>query len=159
MIIKTKAMDIQTILIIILAGAAAGMLSGLVGVGGGIIIVPALVYFIGFSQKTAQGTSLALIMLPVGIFGVMQYYKQGHVDYKIVGLLAIGFLAGSFFGSKLALSISQETLKKVFAILMIIIAIKMLFLDKPKKIDAESKQSQINNYPEQPGNLNRADGS
>jgi uncharacterized membrane protein YfcA len=144
MIIKKKVMDIQTILIIILVGVAAGMLSGLVGVGGGIIIVPALVYFIGFSQKTAQGTSLALIMLPVGVFGVIQYYKQGHVDYRIVGLLAIGFIVGSFFGSKLALTISQETLKKIFAVLMIIIAIKMLFLDKPKKTDAETKQSQIN---------------
>ena len=137
-------MDTQTILIIILVGIAAGILSGLVGVGGGIIIVPSLVYFIGFSQKTAQGTSLALIMLPVGIFGVMQYYKQGHVDYKIVGLLAIGFLAGSFFGSKLALSISQETLKKAFAVLMIVIAIKMLFLDKPKKTGTETTQ-QLNN--------------
>lgn len=144
MTIKTKPMEIQTVLIIILVGIAAGVLSGLVGVGGGIIIVPALVYFIGFSQKTAQGTSLALIMLPVGIFGVMQYYKQGHVDYRIVGLLAIGFLAGSFFGSKLALTISQETLKKVFAVLMIIIAIKMLFLDKPKKTDSETKQSLVN---------------
>jgi len=151
MIIKTKPMEIQTILIIIMVGVAAGILSGLVGVGGGIIIVPALIYFIGFSQKTAQGTSLALIMLPVGIFGVMQYYKQGHVDYKIVGLLALGFLVGSFFGSKLALSISQETLKKVFAVLMIIIALKMLFLDKPKKTAAETKQSQVN--------VNKVDGS
>jgi uncharacterized protein len=151
MIIKKKVMDVQTILIIILVGIAAGILSGLVGVGGGIIIVPALVYFIGFSQKTAQGTSLAMIMLPVGIFGVIQYYKQGHVDYKIVGILAIGFLAGSFFGSKIALSISQETLKKVFAILMIIIAIKMLFLDKPKKaVDETNLQNKMN------GNSNQA---
>jgi len=126
-------MDTQTILIIIMVGLAAGMLSGLVGVGGGIIIVPALVYFIGFSQKTAQGTSLALIMLPVGIFGVLQYYKQGHVDFRIVGLLAIGFLAGSFWGSKIALNLQQDTVKKIFAILMIIVAIKMLFLDKAKK--------------------------
>ena len=128
-------MDVQTILIIILVGVAAGMLGGLVGVGGGIIIVPALVYFIGFSQKTAQGTSLALIMLPVGIFGVLQYYKSGHVDFRIAGILAIGFLAGSFFGSKIALSLPQETVKKVFAILMIVMAIKMLFFDKAKKTD------------------------
>ena len=141
MMVKNKTMDIQTILIIIMVGLAAGMLSGLVGVGGGIIIVPALVYFIGFSQKTAQGTSLALIMLPVGIFGVLHYYKQGHVDYKIVGLLAIGFLAGSFFGSKVALSISQETLMKVFAVLMIVIAVKMLFFDKPKKTDTGINQN------------------
>ena len=142
MIIKNKTMDTQTILIIIMVGVAAGILSGLVGVGGGIIIVPSLVYFIGFSQKTAQGTSLAMIMLPVGIFGVMQYYKQGHVDFKIVGMLAIGFLAGSFFGSKIAMSISQETLKKVFAVLMILIACKMLFMDKPKKTEAATNLQQ-----------------
>lgn len=156
---KNKTMDAQTILIIIMVGVAAGVLSGLVGVGGGIIIVPALVYFIGFSQKTAQGTSLALIMLPVGIFGVMQYYKQGHVDYKIVGILAIGFLAGSFFGSKLALNISQETLKKVFAILMIIIAVKMLFLDKPKKAEAVSKAEQQLNNPANPAAINATKSS
>lgn len=143
MIIKKKTMDTQTILIIILVGIAAGMLSGLVGVGGGIIIVPALVYFIGFSQKTAQGTSLGLIMLPVGILGVLQYYKQGHIDYRVVGILAIGFLAGSFFGSKMALTISQETLKKVFAILMIIIAAKMLLFDKPKKASVANTENKI----------------
>lgn len=133
MTIKNKNMDIQTILIIIMVGIAAGILGGLVGVGGGIIIVPALVYFIGFSQKTAQGTSLGLIMLPVGILGVLQYYKQGHVDFKVVGILAVGFLIGSFFGSKVALSLSQETIKKLFAILMVLIAIKMLFFDKEVK--------------------------
>lgn len=126
-------MDVQTILIIITVGIAAGILSGLVGVGGGLVIVPSLVYFIGFSQKTAQGTSLGLIMLPVGILGVLQYYKQGHVDFRVVGILALGFILGSFFGSKVALSLSQETVKKIFACLMILIAIKMLFFDKAKK--------------------------
>ncbi len=126
-------MDIQIILIIILVGVAAGMLGGLVGVGGGIIIVPALVYFIGMSQKSAQGTSLGLIMLPVGILGVLQYYKQGHVDFRVVGVLAIGFLVGSYFGSKVALSLPQETVKKIFAVLMVVIAVKMLFFDKTKK--------------------------
>jgi uncharacterized membrane protein YfcA len=158
MTIKNKTMEVQTILILILVGVAAGMLSGLVGVGGGIIIVPALVYFVGFSQKDAQGTSLALILLPVGILGVMQYYKQGHIDWKIVGLLAVGFVAGSFFGSKLALSISQESLKKVFAVLMIIIAIKMLFLDKPKKTNDETKQSQLNHNPDSAVHLNKPGG-
>ncbi len=130
MTLKKNTMDIQTILIIVLVGIAAGILGGMVGVGGGIIIVPALVYFIGFSQKTAQGTSLALIMLPVGILGVMQYYKQGHVDFKVVGILAAGFFIGSLFGSKIALGLPQETIKKTFAVLMILIAIKMLFFDK-----------------------------
>ncbi len=130
---KKYNMDIQTILIIILIGIVAGTLSGLVGIGGGIIIVPALVYFIGFSQKTAQGTSLGLILLPVGILGVLQYYRQGHIDVKVVWVLAIGFLIGGYLGSKIALNLSQETVKKIFAVLMIIIALKMLFVDKPKK--------------------------
>ncbi len=124
-------MDMQTLLILIAIGIAAGMLGGLVGVGGGIIIVPALVYFLGFSQHSAQGTSLGLILLPVGILGVIQYYKQGHVDLRVVAILAVGFLTGSYFGSKLALSFPQETVKKIFAVLMLLIAIKMLFLDKP----------------------------
>ena len=131
---KKATMDMQTILIIILIGIAAGMLSGLVGVGGGLIIVPALVYFIGMSQHSAQGTSLGLILLPVGILGVLAYNKQGHVDMKIVGLLAIGFVAGSFFGSKIALNLPQETVKKFFAVLMILVAIKMIFFDKPKTV-------------------------
>lgn len=139
---KKVNMDIQTIIIIVLTGIAAGILGGLVGVGGGIIIVPALVYFVGFSQHTAQGTSLGLIMFPVGILGVLQYYRSGHVDFKVVGILAIGFLIGSFFGSKLALSLPQETVKKIFAILMILIAIKMLFLDK-KKVLAEKEKVAI----------------
>ena len=120
----------QTILIVILIGIAAGVLSGMVGVGGGLIVVPSLIYFLGFSQHSAKGTSLGMILLPVGILGVLQYYKQGNVDFKIVGILAIGFLAGSYFGSKVALSISQEMLKKVFAIFMLLIALKMLFIDK-----------------------------
>lgn len=133
-------MDMQTILIAILIGIAAGMLGGLVGVGGGLIIVPSLVYFLGFSQHSAQGTSLGLILLPVGILGVLNYYKEGQVDMKIVWLLAIGFLAGSYFGSKIALSLPQATIKKLFAILMLIMALKMLFLDKPAD-DAKSSTS------------------
>jgi uncharacterized membrane protein YfcA len=147
MTIKKNTMDTQTILIVIMVGIAAGVLGGLVGVGGGIIIVPALVYFLGFTQKTAQGTSLGLIMLPVGILGVLQYYKQGHVDFKVVGILAIGFFIGSFFGSKVALWLSQETVKKIFAVLMILIAVKMLFFDrsvKPVNNKTAASASQIN---------------
>ena len=128
-------MTLYTFIILIIVGIAAGMLGGMVGIGGGIVIVPALVYFLGFSQKSAQGTSLGLLLLPVGILGVMQYYKQGHVDFKIVAIVAIGFLAGSYFGSKIALSLPQETVKKIFAILLIIVAVKMLFIDKRLKED------------------------
>lgn len=130
---KKNVMDIQTALLIILIGIAAGTLSGLVGVGGGIIIVPALVYVLGFSQKMAQGTSLGLILLPVGILGVIQYYKQGYINLNVVWMLAVGFVIGGWLGSKIAINLSQETVKKIFAVLMIIIAIKMLFIDKPAK--------------------------
>ncbi|RYG31397.1 MAG: sulfite exporter TauE/SafE family protein, partial [Chitinophagaceae bacterium] len=120
------------ILILLLIGLAAGILGGLVGVGGGIIIVPALIYFLGMSQFQAQGTSLALILLPVGILAVMQYYKHGQIDFRYVGLLAVGFVVGGYVGSKISLSLPEETVKKIFASLMLILAIKMLFLDKPK---------------------------
>ena len=123
-------MDTQTILIVILIGLGAGMLSGLVGVGGGLIIVPGLIYFLSFSQHSAQGTSLGLLLLPAGILAVLQYYKQGDIDFRVVGILAVGFLVGGYFGSKLALSLPQDTVKKIFAIFMIIVAVKMLFLDK-----------------------------
>ena len=136
-------MTIQTIIILVIIGVAAGILGGLVGVGGGIIIVPSLVYFLSFSQKSAQGTSLGLLLLPVGIFGVLQYYKQGHVDLRVVAIIAIGFLAGSYFGSKIALSLSQETVKKIFAIMLLLIAFKMLFIDKKVK-EIAVKNEKIN---------------
>jgi uncharacterized protein len=127
-----QKMTAQIIFIIILTGLVAGMMSGLVGIGGGLIIVPSLIYFLGFSQHQAQGTSLGLIMLPVGILGVMQYYKAGNIDPKVVALLAIGFLVGSYFGSKISLNLSQAAIKKVFAVFLILIAIKMLFFENKK---------------------------
>jgi uncharacterized membrane protein YfcA len=120
------------ILILLFIGFASGALSGLVGVGGGIIIVPALVYFLAFSQKEAQGTSLGILILPVGILGVLQYYKQGQIDLRVVIIVSIGFLIGNFFGSKLSLSLSDAALKKIFAIILILIAIKILFIDSNK---------------------------
>jgi len=133
----------QAIIVLLLVGLAAGILGGLVGVGGGIIIVPSLIYFLGFSQKQAQGTSLGILLLPVGILGVLEYYKAGYVDMRTVWLVSIGFLAGSYFGSKIALSLSQETVKKIFAVLMILIALKMLFIDKKMKVK-EMKDAAIN---------------
>ena|SRR5450631_2363638 len=126
-------MSLQVIIILFLVGLAAGILGGLVGIGGGIIIVPSLIYFLGFSQKEAQGTSLGILLLPIGILGVLQFYKAGYVDMRTVWLVSFGFLVGSYFGSKIALSFPQDTVKKIFAILMILIALKMLFLDKKIK--------------------------
>lgn len=135
---KKAAMEMQTILILVAVGVCAGMLSGLVGVGGGIIIVPALVFFLAFSQKMAQGTSLGILLLPVGILGVIQYYKQGYIDMRVVVIISVAFFAGSYFGSKIALTLPQETVKKIFAVMLILIAVKMLFFDKPKKNDDQT---------------------
>ncbi len=123
-------MDAQTIAIIILIGLAAGILGGMVGIGGGIVIVPALVYFLAFSQHEAQGNSLALMLFPVGILGVINYYKKGYVDFRYAGLLAIGFVVGSYLGSRFSLSLPQLTVKKVFAVVMLMVALKMLLLDR-----------------------------
>ena len=138
---KKIKMDFNTIILLITIGLFAGILSGMVGIGGGIIIVPALVFLLGFSQLKAQGTSMALIMLPVGILGVLQYYKQGHVDFNIVLVLAIGFILGSLLGSKLVMQIPQEWVKKIFALLMIVIAAKILFFDKPKFVDEKKSKT------------------
>lgn len=125
-------MRMTTIIILLLIGLAAGMLSGMVGIGGGVVIVPALVYFLAFSQKTAQGTSLAMLMFPVGILGVWQYYKQGHVDFKIVVFVALGFILGSLLGSKISLGMNDDKVKKFFGIVMLLVSLKMLFFDKKK---------------------------
>lgn len=123
-------MSVQTMLLIILIGLAAGLLSGLVGVGGGIIIVPALVFFLGFTQHEAQGTSLGILLLPAGIFAVMNYYKKGFIDLKVVLILFVGFVIGGYLGSKFSLNMSEATVKKIFAVVLVLIAGKMLLMDK-----------------------------
>jgi uncharacterized membrane protein YfcA len=119
----TTVMTTQIILLIIIIGLFAGILSGLVGVGGGIILVPALVYFLSYSQHQAQGTSLGVLTFPVVIVAFLKYYydtkKMGEpIDFKIIGLLAIGFVVGGFLGSSLALKIDKEALRKIFAVIL-----------------------------------------
>lgn len=120
-------MDITLLIGLIILGLAAGYLSGLVGIGGGIVMVPVLVFLYGFTQHKAQGTTLALLTIPVGIFGVMNYYKAGNVDIKTALLLCCGFVLGSYLGSKTANLLSQDTLRKIFAVLMFVVAIRMFF--------------------------------
>lgn len=108
-------------------GIAAGILAGLVGVGGGIIIVPALIYFFGMDQHTAQGTSLAVLLPPTGLFAFMQYYRAGHVDLKVSALIVVGLLIGGWVGGDWAQQISGPTLRKGFAIMMALAAVKMFF--------------------------------
>jgi len=138
-------MTITTIITLIVIGVAAGVLSGLVGVGGGLIIVPALIYFVAFSQKAAQGTSLGILLLPVGILAVMQYYQKGFIDVKVVLIVSAGFLIGGWFGSRLAVSLPTATIKKIFAIFMLLTALKMLFLDKTTPETDSQKQSAMPN--------------
>lgn len=127
-------MATQLIITALLIGLAAGVLSGLVGVGGGIIMVPALVFFLHYTQHQAQGTSLAVLTLPVVILASLYYYNQCQklgtpIDLKVVGLLCAGFIFGGYFGGKIALSIDQESLKKIFAVILIYTAFKMLHWD------------------------------
>ena len=114
------------IAVLLCVGLMAGILSGLVGVGGGIIIVPALVFFMGMSQHEAQGTSLAVLLLPVGIFAVWNYYKGGYVDIRATLIIASTFLIGGFIGSKIAISIDQNLVKKIFGVFLIAVAIKLI---------------------------------
>ena len=122
-------MTTEIIALLVIIGLAAGILSGLVGVGGGIIVVPALVFFLGFSQQQAQGTSLGLLLLPVGILAVMNYYKQGHIDMRVIGIMAISFIIGGWLGSKWAISLPEITVKRIFALILFYSAFKMLGWD------------------------------
>lgn len=126
---KLSPMNMETIILLIVIGLAAGILSGMVGVGGGIIIVPALIFFLGFSQHEAQGTSLGLLLLPVGILAVINYYNKGYIDIKVVLIMSVAFVLGGWLGSKMSLSLSQETVKKIFAVVLLYTAVKMLGWD------------------------------
>jgi len=126
---KPYKMTAQVIVLLIMIGLAAGILSGLVGVGGGIIVVPALVFFLNFNQQQAQGTSLGLLLLPVGILAVLNYYKQGHIDVFVVGIMAVAFILGGWLGSKWALSLPETTVKRIFAVILFYSAIKMMGWD------------------------------
>jgi uncharacterized protein len=114
------------ILLYILLGLTAGVLSGLIGIGGGVIIVPALVFVFGLSQHQAQGTTLALLVPPIGFLAAWTYYKQGYVDIRIAALIAVGFLVGSLLGAKLSTGLSNVVLEKVFGVALLLIAVKMI---------------------------------
>ena len=108
-------------------GFGTGILAGMVGVGGGLIIIPVLIYFFKMDQHTAQGTSLAILLPPTGLFAFMQYYKAGHVDLGVPVTIAIGVLLGGYFGGSLAQHLSGPVLRKTFAVVMALAALKMYF--------------------------------
>lgn len=121
-----RPMSIQIILSLILIGILAGILSGLVGVGGGVIMVPLLVLLLGFSQHQAQGTSLAVLVVPVTAVAVYSYYKEGYIDWRYAAIIAVFFVIGGYFGSKIAIGLDQRMLKKIFGVILLLIAGKML---------------------------------
>lgn len=115
------------IIILLLLGLVAGILSGMVGIGGGIVIVPALIYFLSFSQHSAQGTVLFMFLLPIGVFGVYNYWQGGFVEWKTACIMGITFLAGSFFGSKFSIGLDALTVKRIFGVVIFLVSLKMIF--------------------------------
>jgi hypothetical protein len=120
-------MELQNAVLIALIGSVAGLLGGMFGLGGAIIIIPALVMLLGYSQQMAQGTALIMMVLPVGALAAFQYYKKGFVDVKAAIIMAVFFFVGGYFGAKFATSIPQDILKKVFAVMLVGIAVNMWF--------------------------------
>ncbi|MCZ2355522.1 MAG: sulfite exporter TauE/SafE family protein [Bacteroidia bacterium] len=119
-------MTIYEVVILLLVGAMGGILSGVVGVGGGVILVPSLVFFLGFSQHTAQGTSLAMMVPPVGILAVLNYYQKGHVNIKVAAILCCSFIAGSYIGSKIAIGLTPTQIKRTFGCILFLVSIKFI---------------------------------
>lgn len=116
-----------SVLFYLLLGLTAGIISGLIGVGGGIIIIPALIFLFGFSQHQAQGTTLALLVPPIGLLAAWTYYQHGYVDLKVAGLICAGFFLGGLFGAKMAVGLSNTVLERVFGIALLLISLKMIF--------------------------------
>lgn len=120
-------MDLSTFITLIIIGLLAGTLSGVVGVGGGIIIIPLLMLLLGMDQVSAQGTSIAILLPPVGILAAFNYYQSGNISINYAVVIALSFIIGGYFGSKIALNINPQILRKIFAIIMLITSIKMFF--------------------------------
>ncbi len=117
----------QETVILLVIGLLAGALSGILGIGGGILVIPALVMALGFSQKTAQGTSLALLLLPIGILAVYNYHKAGYVNSKAALIMAVTFMLGSYLSSQFVVSMNEVLVKKVFAVFLFIFGLKLFF--------------------------------
>jgi uncharacterized membrane protein YfcA len=108
-------------------GLTAGILSGLIGIGGGVIVIPMLVYLFKFTQHQAQGTTLAMMVPPIGILAAYAYYKQGHVNLPVAGLLALGFLGGGLIGAVWAERLSSIVLSRIFGLVLLWVSLKMIF--------------------------------
>ncbi|MBO3458393.1 sulfite exporter TauE/SafE family protein [Aetokthonos hydrillicola Thurmond2011] len=117
----------DTVLLCLILGLIAGIVSGITGIGGGIIILPALIFLLGFSQHQAQGTTLALLVPPIDILAAWTYYRQGYVDLKIAALLCLGFVLGGWIGAKVGTGLSNVVLERIFGVLLLVSAIRVIF--------------------------------
>jgi hypothetical protein len=115
-------------LLYVALGLLAGILSGIFGIGGGIILIPALVFMFGLTQLQAQGTTLAVMIPPIGLLAAMQYYQHGHVKLAIAGFICVGFFIGGFLGANLAQNLSDPLLKKMFGIFLFLVSLRMMFV-------------------------------
>ncbi len=120
-------MSVTQIFILLLTGILAGFVSGAMGVGGGIIIVPSLVFLLGMSQHEAQGTSLGVLVLPVVILGAYNYYRNGYLNVKFAVVLILAFIIGSYLGSAVAISLSDRLLRRLFGGVVFLLSLKMMF--------------------------------
>ena len=119
-------MSVSTFIILIIIGLLAGVLSGLVGVGGGILMIPLLIIFLGLTQHEAQGTALFAMLPPIGILAAINYYKEGFVKWEYAIVIAFTFVIGGYLGSKLSLSLPPQTVRRVFGVIMLLGAIKLI---------------------------------
>lgn len=120
-------MSLSTLLLLVLTGIVTGAFAGLLGLGGGLILIPALVFVFGFSQHQAIGTSLAVMLPPIGLFAAYNYFKAGQVNLTYAIILALTFMVGSYFSSRFAISIPENTLRKIFSLFLVLVALKMFF--------------------------------
>lgn len=120
-------MQTTTVIILIVIGLMAGVFGGMFGVGGAIIMIPALVYFLGVDQHTAQGTSLAVMLPPIGLFAAYNYYKAGQVNIWYAVIIAAAFMIGGYFGSMISLNLPENLMKKLFGLFLIITALRLIF--------------------------------
>jgi uncharacterized membrane protein YfcA len=120
-------MEIHNFILLCLTGILAGVIAGGMGVGGGILIVPVLVFLFGMTQHEAQGTSLAVLLPPVSILALISYHKKGFVNYKFAAILIVTFIIGSYLGGLFAVNLPEKELKRIFGVLLLLAGIKMIF--------------------------------
>lgn len=116
----------MTYLVLLAIGLGAGLLAGMFGIGGGLIIVPALIFLVGLGEVEAIGTSLAALIPPVGLLGAAEYYRTGHISIRYAALIAVGLFIGAYFGARVTIALPEQLVRRLFAALLIVMGVRML---------------------------------